>query len=632
MRSKFKKTAAFVLAVIMTAGTLAPLPVMASWKKTENGWYYYRNDDDSSSMIVNDWVKSNDRWYYFGADGRMVTGWKEIKNVEYYFAEKDSDDGKVKLGQMMTDWQQIGDEWYYFDSEGHMVTGWRSINDKWYYFGSDGKMQTGFINVDGKDYYMMEDGSMYSGIWWQKIGDEWMYFDDETGEILASSKPEGTKVGIDVSVHQGDIDWKAVKEFGIDFAMIRLGYVGPELDDSYLDNIKGAIDASIDVGVYYYSRATTVETAIAEAQYVIDNLNGYKISYPVAIDVENAYATNWENMSMADITAIVKGFCNEISAAGYTPMVYSNLYWLISHLDASQLDGIEVWQARYYCEPSDKYAYDIWQGGSSTYIAGIDGSTVDIDFSYKDYSSIITPRTSALSTYAKTIGIWRADDTGWWYSYISGGYPSSQWMNLYGNWYYFNDGGYMLTGWQRINGDWYFFGDAYDGVMKTGWQKLGDKLYFFTDDGIMLTGWQELNGQWYYFGDDGAARTEWAQVNDTWYYFGDVDDGAMKEGWQEIGGRWYFFATGGNGAMLSGWEYINDKWYYLGAYWEGWMKEGWMYIDGCWYFLEENGGGAMVTGWREIGGKWYFFGDDGVMATSTWVWDYYVDEDGVWIE
>ena len=103
MRSKFKKTAAFVLAAIMTAGTLAPLPVMASWKKTENGWYYYRNDDDSSSMIVNDWVKSNDRWYYFGADGRMVTGWKEIKNVEYYFAEKDSDDGKVKLGQMMTD-------------------------------------------------------------------------------------------------------------------------------------------------------------------------------------------------------------------------------------------------------------------------------------------------------------------------------------------------------------------------------------------------------------------------------------------------------------------------------------------------------------------------------------------------
>ena len=62
------------------------------------------------------------------------------------------------------------------------------------------------------------------------------------------------------------------------------------------------------------------------------------------------------------------------------------------------------------------------------------------------------------------------------------------------------------------------------------------------------------------------------------------------------------------------------------------MKEVWMYIDGCWYFLEENGGGAMVTGWKEIGGKWYFFGDDGVMATSTWVWDYYVDEDGVWIE
>lgn len=97
---------------------------------------------------------------------------------------------------------------------------------------------------------------------------------------------------MDVSVHQGTIDWQQVADAGFDFAMIRVGYRGYGTegnmrgDTQFVNNVQGALDAGLDVGIYYFSQAITVEEARQEAAYVIEQIAPYRITYPVAFDWE----------------------------------------------------------------------------------------------------------------------------------------------------------------------------------------------------------------------------------------------------------------------------------------------------------------------------------------------------------
>ena len=160
----------------------------------------------------------------------------------------------------------------------------------------------------------------------------------------SDDKIKHAKLGIDVSSHQGSIDWETVKEAGIKFAMIRLGYRGYTqgglaLDDGYVTNIETALEAEMPVGVYFYTQAVSYDEGVEEAQYVLQNIAGYKISYPVVIDTEKmeAEGARANDISNEERTDAIVGFCETIKDAGYTPMIYANRNWYAQNLDMDRL-------------------------------------------------------------------------------------------------------------------------------------------------------------------------------------------------------------------------------------------------------------------------------------------------------
>jgi len=197
---------------------------------------------------------------------------------------------------------------------------------------------------------------------------------------------DGVKIshtGIDVSKYQGDIDWTKVKAAGIEYAFIRLGIRGYEsgklvLDDNYEANIKGATGAGIGAGVYFFSQAITTDEAIEEANYVIDNIKSYNITYPVVFDIENINdATSRTNaLTKEEWTAITIAFCERIKEAGYTPMIYGNLRSFLMMLDMEQLEGYEKWFAFYGLPVYYPYEYSILQ---YTEEGVVDGITEPVD-------------------------------------------------------------------------------------------------------------------------------------------------------------------------------------------------------------------------------------------------------------
>ncbi|MGN1416526.1 MAG: GH25 family lysozyme, partial [Oscillospiraceae bacterium] len=155
----------------------------------------------------------------------------------------------------------------------------------------------------------------------RQVGDFKYYTED--GELTS-------KLGVDVSYFQQDIDWASVKEAGIDFAMIRVGYRGYESglineDKRFHEYMQGAAEAGIETGVYFYSQALTVSEAEAEAEFVISQLEGYNITYPVAFDweVTGEDTARTNDISPSTLTECAAAFCNKIARAGYIPMIYA---------------------------------------------------------------------------------------------------------------------------------------------------------------------------------------------------------------------------------------------------------------------------------------------------------------------
>lgn len=208
---------------------------------------------------------------------------------------------------------------------------------------------------------------------------------DERGYMTYTGDGFTQKVGIDVSRYQGSIDWAAVKEAGIEFAIIRLGYrgygqAGTLVQDSYYTgNIKGAIAQGIPVGVYFFSQATSRKEAIEEANYVLERVKGYDLSLPIVFDWEPYPAsTNARTKGLSDkvLTQCAVAFCETVKNAGYQPMVYSNLSYFYLHFDISQFADYPLWLAQYNKKPAFRYNYSIWQYGSTGSVPGING---DVD-------------------------------------------------------------------------------------------------------------------------------------------------------------------------------------------------------------------------------------------------------------
>lgn len=195
--------------------------------------------------------------------------------------------------------------------------------------------------------------------------------------------------GIDVSKFQGNIDWNRVKAAGIDFVIIRVGYrgytYGTITEDPYFEtNIKGALAAGIDVGVYFFSQAITEQEAKQEAQWTLQKIAPYKITYPVVIDTEYVSGGRANSMSATQRTSVVNAFCAEVKNAGYTPMIYASKSWLENNLNMSYLNQYDVWLARYASAPEYTGPFTIWQYTSKGYVDGISGY-VDRNIGYKRY-------------------------------------------------------------------------------------------------------------------------------------------------------------------------------------------------------------------------------------------------------
>lgn len=199
--------------------------------------------------------------------------------------------------------------------------------------------------------------------------------------------------GIDVSSFQGEIDWQKVKAAGVDFAMIRLGYrgygTGQILLDDYFDaNMRGAIDAGIDVGVYFFSQAITEEEAVEEANFVLEHIRDYDVTYPVAYDLELIPhdTARTDTLTGRQITDHAIAFCDTVKNAGYKTSVYANRRFLVLKLDLSRLTAYDTWYAAYVSYPDYPYDFKMWQFTDSGSVDGIEGD-VDINISFIDYSA-----------------------------------------------------------------------------------------------------------------------------------------------------------------------------------------------------------------------------------------------------
>lgn len=200
-----------------------------------------------------------------------------------------------------------------------------------------------------------------------------------------------SRLGIDVSESQGSIDWQAVAADDIDFAMIRLGYRGATegdiyLDNNYWDNFSGAREAGLDCGLYFFSQATNAAEAVEEADFVLDNLGGASLEYPIAFDSEVVTSVanpRTAGLSRDEMTAVADAFCARLEDAGYETLVYGNKGDLSRYSDAVVNDG-GIWWAEYDSQvPNHNLDIVMWQYSNAGSVAGID-TAVDMNIDLKD--------------------------------------------------------------------------------------------------------------------------------------------------------------------------------------------------------------------------------------------------------
>lgn len=214
------------------------------------------------------------------------------------------------------------------------------------------------------------------------------------GRIYYNGDEITPSYGIDVSTHQGSIDWQAVAADGVEFAMIRLGYRGYtvgalNLDARFVENIEGALDAGLKVGVYFFSQAITVEEAIEEAHFVLDALAPYgdRLDFPVVFDWEDIGTTSARTYKLdrAILNACALAFCGEIKAAGYDTMIYFYPNLGAKRYDLDIIDEYPFWYCRYDLGyPDLERPFRMWQYSDSGSVAGIAGK-VDLNICFWPY-------------------------------------------------------------------------------------------------------------------------------------------------------------------------------------------------------------------------------------------------------
>ena len=241
-----------------------------------------------------------------------------------------------------------------------VYTGWQTIDGKVYYYTSNHQRVTGSQVISGISYNFGSDGALQQG---------------------------SGKNGIDVSSHQGNIDWASVKAAGINFAIIRVGYRGSQTgalveDSCFRKNIQGATANGINVGVYFFTQATTEAEAVEEASMALTLCSGYNLSYPIFVDTENGSgAARANGLDKGTRTACVAAFCKTIANGGRKAGVYASKSWYNNKIDASAFSNYFIWVAQYNTTCNYKGKYNMWQYSSKGSVPGIKGN-VDVNIAY----------------------------------------------------------------------------------------------------------------------------------------------------------------------------------------------------------------------------------------------------------
>lgn len=241
-----------------------------------------------------------------------------------------------------------------------VYTGWQTIDGKVYYYTSNHQRVTGSQVISGISYNFGSDGALQQG---------------------------SGKNGIDVSSHQGNIDWASVKAAGINFAIIRVGYRGSQTgalveDSCFKKNIQGATANGINVGVYFFTQATTEAEAVEEASMALTLCSGYNLSYPIFVDTENGSGGARANgLDKGTRTACVAAFCKTIANGGRKAGVYASKSWYNNKIDASAFSNYFIWVAQYNTTCNYKGKYNMWQYSSKGSVPGIKGN-VDVNIAY----------------------------------------------------------------------------------------------------------------------------------------------------------------------------------------------------------------------------------------------------------
>lgn len=241
---------------------------------------------------------------------------------------------------------------------------------------------------------------IYAGTEQSRLGPgDFTWSAERPGRLVYNGSLFRTRFGIDVSAYQNratpneTIDWQAVRNDGVEFAFVRIGFRGYTSgaineDAFYRQNIQGAVNAGIETGVYFFAQAITVEEAIEEADFVIERLRGLNISGPVAYDWEmgdSSYRVYGIAPEMATACAIA--FCKRVQEAGYTPMIYQSSYVAYMKYDQSAVAPYLQWYPEYKSESSELlyptlyYQPDYWQFSSKCSVAGITGN-VDVNIQF----------------------------------------------------------------------------------------------------------------------------------------------------------------------------------------------------------------------------------------------------------
>ena len=404
--------------------------------------------------------------------------------------------------------------------------------------------------------------------------------------------PKAICKGIDVSYHNGTIDWKKVKQSEVEYAIIRCGYGTNDKsqdDKKWEENVKGCTDNNIPYGVYLYSYADTVEKASSEADHAIRLLQGKKFKYPVYYDLEEDAIR--KKLSKTEIANIAKTFCNKLSAKGYTVGIYANKDWFTNYLTDSCFNNWTKWVAQYNTVCNYQGKYDMWQCSSTGRVPGISGN-VDLNYSY--------------SPFENSYGGGNTNNGGTTTKYSDG-------LNeIEGELYYFKNNRIdtSYTGLAQYGNEWYYIENGKVNWNYTGLAQRGIE-WFYIEKGKLNwdhSGIVEYNNQWFYVV---KGRLDWnytglGQSDNDWYY---IVRGRVNWGYTGLvqrGIEWFYIENGKLNWNYSGIVEYNNQWFYVERGRLNWNYTGLGQSGNDWYYIVGGRVNWGYTGLVQKGNEWFY--------------------------